>query len=279
MSPETSYTQPATAQEAVAAVATARRRHSTWASWAPDRRRSWAKRFLLAARHERIRFSSYARLDCGLGHDDIAVDQQSVLLPRRLLRAASAAKRARQADQQVVVGLSDQAAPLSSLLHTVLPPILAGQCVITALDPATVPLGSHLHHLARQSGLPDEVWQLLPGQESYISGVLSEHADSSALACCVPRTAPNSVTPASMLAVRSDAYVRPAVRAALRACFTGAGRHCTATPLVMVHERHHDAFLALFIAATQRLADHRSTTTPDVLGTLICSQQVDAVRA
>ncbi|WP_030573711.1 aldehyde dehydrogenase family protein [Streptomyces aureocirculatus] len=239
------------AGEAMAAVSRVRARQEAWASWLFEDRRAWGARLLRAAHRERKRLAGLACRDCGLSAEEATEDWAS--LPARRVSRTLGAHPA-EPGSQVIVGLTDRAAPLSSLFGSVLPALLAGQGVVTALDPVTADIADRVHGLARREGLPDGVWELLVGQAAYTCGVLPEHADASRVACCVPRTAPHSCTRPALLVVRHDAHVPTAVRGALRSCLRGAGRSCTATQLLMVHERHHDAFLALFTSAARRLA-------------------------
>lgn len=272
--------EPATADDVVAAAVRARQAHVAWASWPVVQRRRWRNQVLRLVWQHRTRLASLAQQDCGLSPLEAVEDQRAALRSGRSVPVAIApAGQAQPVEAELACGLTDQAAPLSSLVGGVLPPLLAGRCVITATDQATTVLAGQLHSLARSAGLPDDVWTLVSGQQLYTKGVLAEHTDICRPACCPPRTAPGSRTRPALLVVRHDARVRRAVNTALRSCFAGAGRRCTSTPLIAVHESRYEAFLTLFTAAARRLAVHCPAAPEAHLGTLVGDDQVRDVRA
>ncbi|TWG03879.1 succinate-semialdehyde dehydrogenase/glutarate-semialdehyde dehydrogenase [Streptomyces brevispora] len=147
---------------------------------------------------------------------------------------------------------ADDCRPLVSLLEAAVPALLNGSAVISHVSPRTAVLAARLCAAATASGLPPGTWQMVvaaPG--SLTAAVLDEHVDTVVPRCC-PETTPGTRRP-GLLVVRHDANLRTAVTQARHACFGRAGRGCTAAPLVVVHDRHHDALLSRLTATAARL--------------------------
>ncbi|MFG2607133.1 aldehyde dehydrogenase family protein [Streptomyces sp. NPDC048514] len=237
-------------------------------------------RFVHLARRDASALARLAMQTGGLCRRDVAADQGVAFRPyRRGWRRPPQARADKPPAVQVMLSLSDDAAPLAHVFQGVLPALLNGDCVITAVQPHAVPMVAHLRALARTAGLPGDAWQQLEGQERRLSWVLAEHTDASVTACCTPRSAPGSTTRPGLFVVRKDARLRPAVQDAVQTTFRTAGRHCRATPVLAVHAHHYDRFLELFAAEVRELGERARRSPETVLSRLTSEHQVHAVQA
>ncbi|MFG2136489.1 aldehyde dehydrogenase family protein [Streptomyces sp. NPDC048650] len=167
----------------------------------------------------------------------------------------------------VVTSCTDDARPLTSLLEGVLPALLCGTSVITRLSARTAVAALRVAQHARAAGLPDGVWQFVLPQSAdavwALHAVLAEHTDARAPQCCPSAAGPQEdvLAPPGLLAVRHDASVPAAVRAAVPACFGRAGRLCASTSLVAVHQSAWTYFESAFTAAALHYAAHPASRT------------------
>ncbi len=246
-----------TVPDLLATVDAARRQFPTWAQAPHSARRKVLREFLRLVDAHRPDLLRLAQHTCALSSQDAGTDHGEALGPRA--RTAAGAWAGRLLTQRrlpapptghrpaVVSTLTESARPFTTLLEPVLPALTAGSCVVTQVTGRTAPIGAHLLSLARRAGLPPDAWQLVLGDGSDLSCVLAEHADEHTVLCCPQGHAP------ALFIVRHDAHLPTALRAALVSCFATAGRPCTGTPLVAVHERHFPRFEEEFTAATARL--------------------------
>lgn len=264
----------------MAAASRARLAGLSWSSLPWARRQQWAVRFVHLARRDASALARLAMRTGGLCRRDVVADQGVAFRPYRTAwRRRPQARADKPPAMQVMLSLSDDAAPLTHVFQGVLPVLLNGDCVITAVQPHAVPMVAHLRALALEAGLPGDAWQQLEGQDRRLLWVLTEHTDASTTACCTPRSAPGSTTRPGLFVVRKDARPRPAARDAVQATFRAAGRHCRATPVVAVHAHHYDRFLELFAAEARELGERARRSPETVLSRMTSEHQVDAVQA
>ncbi|MGW0563206.1 aldehyde dehydrogenase family protein [Streptomyces sp. NPDC003016] len=263
-----------TPEDVFRAVERARVAQLAWATAStPSHRLRFLRRLRALMYTQNSLFQLALMRACGLGPLD-AVHEQSAT--GRLLASCSAAyrngffairipwsarcpTRGRPLDgDAVMASCVDPARPLASLVEGVVPALVTGHCVITQVDEHTLPITLRLAWLARAAGLPDHTWQFVsstgPGG-SALRATLAEHTDAQAPQCCPPGPSHVSApypTSRGLLIVRHDADIRAAARAAVGASFARAGRHCAATPLIVVHACHSDAFLHCFKEATRK---------------------------
>ncbi|MEV5341524.1 aldehyde dehydrogenase family protein [Streptomyces sp. NPDC052676] len=271
---------PTTPDDAMAAAFRARSAVLAWGSPPRARRQQWAARFVHLARRDASALARLAIQTGGLCRRDVVADQRAAFRPYRTgWRRTPQVRSDKPPAARVVSSLNDDAAPLTHVFRGVLPALLNGDCVITAVQPHAVPMVAYLRELALEAGLPGDVWQQLEGQDRRLSWVLTEHTDASVTACCTPRSAPGSITRPGLFVVRKDAPLRPAVRDAVQTAFRTAGRHCTTTPVIAVHAHHYDRFLDLFAAEARELEERARRSPETVLSRLISDHQMDAVEA
>lgn len=162
---------------------------------------------------------------------------------------------------EVLASQVDDARPLASLLEGALPALLRGGAVVTEVDVRSAMVALAVTSAARRAGLPAGAWQLVvQGFSDHataraVRAVLTEHADDSAPQCCGPGPARSTrARPRlpGLLVVRHDGQARAAARAAVRACFSRAGRGCAATPLIAVHAAQSADFLDCFVREAAR---------------------------
>nr|WP_166661708.1 aldehyde dehydrogenase family protein [Streptomyces sp. BK208] len=262
------------------AVSRARVAGLAWSSRPPAHRRQWAVRFVALARKDASRLARLAMQTGGLCRGDVVTDQRAAFRAHRNgWRRTPRARADKPPAVHVVLSLNDDAAPLTHVLNGVVPALLDGDCVVTAVPSHALPMAAHLRALALEAGLPGGAWQQLEGQDRRLLWVLAEHTDASVTACCTPRAAPGSTTCPGLFVVRKDARLRPAVRDAVQSAFRTAGRSCEATPVLAVHTHHYDRFLALFAAEVREVGERARRSPQTVLSGLASAQQVTAVRA
>ncbi|MEU7154491.1 aldehyde dehydrogenase family protein [Streptomyces sp. NPDC045456] len=232
-------------RQARAAVVRAGQAGRSWSLVPAAERARWGRRFREAVAARRAPLLAGLPLLCGLGPADAEDDITQAL--RSLRRSVAAARSwsgrlnhtpyGRSPRPAVVFSDVDDACPLASLLEGALPALLSGVAVVTEVDHRSAMLAVAVHEAARASGLPPHVWQLAvcdtsDGARADVRAVLAEHADAVAPRCCPG----GSARPPGLLVLRHDGDAKAAARATIDACFTRAGRKCTATPLVAVHE-------------------------------------------
>ncbi|GHG50064.1 aldehyde dehydrogenase family protein [Streptomyces griseocarneus] len=161
----------------------------------------------------------------------------------------------------VLASQVDDARPLASLLEGALPALLRGGAVVTEVDVRSAMVALAVTSAARRAGLPAGAWQLVvqgladQAAARAVRAVLTEHADDVAPQCCgqgPPRSTRARPRPPGLLVLRHDGQVRAAARAAVRACFSRAGRGCAATPLIAVHTARSADFLDCFVREAAR---------------------------
>ncbi|AEW99510.1 hypothetical protein SCATT_p13170 (plasmid) [Streptantibioticus cattleyicolor NRRL 8057 = DSM 46488] len=251
------------AGEARAAVVRAREAAGRWSGVPADQRARWARRLRRAMACGADAFLAVLPESSGLGPPDAEAECRNA---DRVVRSLTAAVRPRRggagtawwsADRPAVVfSRVDDARPLASLLEGVVPALLDGVAVVTEADRRSAVPALAVVAAARRAGLPRHVWQLVvrgpaDADPSAVRAVLAEHADGPAPQCCrygpgSPRHRPG------LLVVRHDARVPDAVRGTLRACFARAGRPCSATPAVAVHDSVLPAFLEQLAYTAER---------------------------
>jgi len=182
--------------------------------------------------------------------------------------------------------------PLFLAVGDVIPALLAGNAVLSKAD-SQAPLSLlAARSLAREAGLPDEVWQVVAGRGSAIGPALLDEVDHLAFtgstaagrelaAECGRRLIGASLELGGKnpMIVRADADVDAAVRGAVQACFSNAGQICIGIERIYVHERVHDRFLAAFAAATRALTLGAAYDYSAEIGSLTNPGQLEAVEA
>ncbi|WP_328377942.1 aldehyde dehydrogenase family protein [Streptomyces sp. NBC_00440] len=180
----------------------------------------------------------------------------------RLHPLAPFVRRQPQQPPETVATHAEDCRPLVSLLEAAVPALLNGNAVISHVSPRTAVFAARLCAAATASGLPRGVWQLVVAPTgSLTAAVLDEHVDAVVPRCCPATTIAGTHRP-GMFIVRHDANLRTAVTQARHACFDRAGRGCTAAPLVVAHDKHHDALLRGLTATAAQLPAGAMSSLP-----------------
>ncbi|MDZ7911984.1 MAG: aldehyde dehydrogenase family protein [Rhodococcus sp. (in: high G+C Gram-positive bacteria)] len=185
----------------------------------------------------------------------------------------------------VVAAITPWNFPLYQLVIKVVPALLAG-CTVVAKPSELTPLSAYVFtDILDRAGLPDGVFNLVPGKGSVVGAALASHPDidlvsftgSTRAGIAVATAAASTVKRVALeLGGKSACLVLPgsdlvaAVDATIASCFWNAGQTCSALTRLLVPRELHDEAIA--IAA--RIA---STVGAD-MGPLISSGQYDVVQ-
>ncbi len=190
----------------------------------------------------------------------------------------------------VVAIISPWNYPLSMAASDAIPALLAGNAVVQKPDTQTALSALWALEIAREAGLPADVWQMVVGRGRDIGGTIVDNADyvmftgSTASGRTIARDAGERLIGASLelggknpMIVLDDAPVTRAAKGAIAACFPSAGQLCVSMERLYVTEGVAEAFIDEFVARTARLrlgaaydfsADVGSLTTPSQLTTV-----------
>ncbi|MGQ0793856.1 MAG: aldehyde dehydrogenase family protein [Deltaproteobacteria bacterium] len=171
---------------------------------------------------------------------------------------------------------------------------LAAGCTIV-LKPATDTSCGILEFakLTQEAGLPDGVFNVIPGRGSVAGQSLIEHPDVAKIAFTgsteigkgVMKTAANSIKRVSLelggkapCIIFDDADIEEAVEANLRGGFFNQGENCTAVTRLLLHEKIYDKFLSSYIerVAKIRIGDPQKEETE--MGSVVSKSQYESVK-
>ena len=182
--------------------------------------------------------------------------------------------------------------PLFLAVGDVIPALLAGNAALSKAD-SQAPLSLlAARSLAREAGLPNDVWQVVAGRGSVIGPALLDEVDHLAFtgstatgrelgAECGRRLIGASLELGGKnpMIVRADADIDAAVRGAVQACFSNAGQICIGIERIYLHETVHDRFLEQFAEAIRALALGAAYDYSAEIGSLTTTDQLEAVEA
>ena len=180
--------------------------------------------------------------------------------------------------------------PLTNSFGDSIPAMMAGNSVL--LKPSEVtPLTSMLMgEMLRECGLPEDVYQVLPGYGETAAAMIDEvdfvmFTGSTATGRKVMERAARTLTPVSLelggkdpMIVCADADVERAANAAVHYSMQNAGQSCTSTERVYVEEPIYDEFVRL---VSDRVRDLRQSAPAGPgscdLGAVISPPQADII--
>ena len=181
--------------------------------------------------------------------------------------------------------------PLLLPASTALAALIAGNAVVLKPSELTPATAVRLGELLRESGVPDGVIQVLPGDGETGAALASAEIDKlfftgsaatgrKVAAACAQRLIPCALElggsdPAIVL---DDADLDTAVSGILWGRFSNAGQTCVAPKRAIVLDVVHDAFVARLAAAAERLVVGAGTEGSDV-GPMIRPSQVDVLES
>jgi len=168
------------------------------------------------------------------------------------------------------------------------PALAAGNTVV--LKPAELtPLTSlRLAELALEAGIPEDVFQVLPGKGSVVGQRFVDHAEVAkivftgstevgrqVMAAAAARVKPVTLELGGKSAnvIFADADLETAAASAPYAVFDNAGQDCCARSRILVERSAYDAFMSLFETAVKNVAVIDPSDEKSEMGPLISAQQ------
>jgi succinate-semialdehyde dehydrogenase/glutarate-semialdehyde dehydrogenase len=180
--------------------------------------------------------------------------------------------------------------PLSLVIADAIPALLAGNAVV--LEPAeetpyTALLVAEILH---EAGVPEDVFQIIPGSGSELGPPLIENSDyigftgSTETGRTVASQAGENLIKCSMElggknpgVVLPDADIEKAAEGLVRGCFTNAGQLCIAVERLYVHEDIRDEFMREFVGAIEDMTIGAGFEYGPDMGTIISETQFEKV--
>lgn len=174
-------------------------------------------------------------------------------------------------------------------------PALAAGCTIV-LKPATdTPCGIlEFARLTAEAGLPEGVFNVVPGKGSVAGQALIAHPDISKIAFTgstdigkgVMNTASQHIKRVSLelggkapCIVFDDAEIEEAVEANLRGGFFNQGENCTAVTRLLLHEDIYDKFLSSYIDRVKKIRMGDPLKDETEMGSLVSKSQFESVKS
>jgi acyl-CoA reductase-like NAD-dependent aldehyde dehydrogenase len=172
------------------------------------------------------------------------------------------------------------------------PALAAGNTVVLKPAELTPLTALRLAELARDAGLPTDVFQVLPGKGSVVGQRLVDHPDVAkivftgstdvgkrVMAGCAARVKPVTLELGGKSAnvVFADADIEAAARTAPYAVFDNAGQDCCARSRILVQRAAYDRFMEHFEVAVKALVVTDPGDERAEMGPLISAGQRDAV--
>jgi succinate-semialdehyde dehydrogenase/glutarate-semialdehyde dehydrogenase len=199
----------------------------------------------------------------------------------------------------VVAVVSPWNYPLALGAGDTIPALIAGNAVVQKPDNQTALTALWALSIAREAGLPEDVWQIVLGRGSVIGTPLMDGADYMMFTGSTPsgkRIAEQAgarligcsleLGGKNAMLVLDDADLDRAVEGAVRACFSSSGQLCISIERMYVQDGIYDRFVPRFVDAVQNMKlgagydfsyDMGSLTSADQLATVTAHVE-DAVR-
>jgi acyl-CoA reductase-like NAD-dependent aldehyde dehydrogenase len=174
------------------------------------------------------------------------------------------------------------------------PALAAGNTVVLKPAELTPLTGLRLAELALEAGLPEDVFQVLPGKGSVVGQRFVEHPDVAkivftgstdvgrqVMAGCAARIKPVTLELGGKSAndVFADADLELAAATAPYAAFDNAGQDCCARSRILVERRSYDRFMELLETAVQGVVVTDPGDETAEMGPLISAGQRERVAA
>ena len=210
---------------------------------------------------------------------------------RGLLPVLTTAREVRH-PKGVVSNISPWNYPLALGAGDTIPALLAGNAVVQKPDNQTALTALWVMALAREAGLPADVWQMVLGRGSVIGDTLIDRGDylmftgSTASGKTVAARAAARLISSSMelggknaMLVLDDADLNRTVEGALRACFSSSGQLCISIERMYVQDGIYDRFVPRFLAAVKAMKLGAAYDYSVAMGSLTTAAQVESVDA
>jgi acyl-CoA reductase-like NAD-dependent aldehyde dehydrogenase len=168
------------------------------------------------------------------------------------------------------------------------PALAAGNTVVLKPAELTPMTALRLAELALAAGLPEDVFQVLPGKGSVVGQRLVEHPDVAkivftgstqvgrqVMAGCAARIKPVTLELGGKSAnvIFADADIDAAAASAPYAVFDNAGQDCCARSRILVERAAYDRFMGLFEAAVKGVVVTDPSDEKSEMGPLISPEQ------
>jgi len=182
--------------------------------------------------------------------------------------------------------------PFELAVSDAIPALLAGNAVVCKPAEQTTHTALYALKLLRAAGLPEDVFQVVPGRGPDLGPPLVERVDhvgftgSTEAGRTVASLAGERLTSCSLelggknaAIVRADADLGRTVDGLVRGCFDNAGQTCIGIERIYVHRSVHGEFLERFVAAAEALEPAATYDWDSELGSLVSADQLDRVES
>ncbi|HEV7193672.1 MAG TPA: succinic semialdehyde dehydrogenase [Jatrophihabitantaceae bacterium] len=182
--------------------------------------------------------------------------------------------------------------PLALAIGDTIPALIAGNAVVQKPDNQTALTALWSLALAREAGLPADLWQLVLGRGSTIGSVLmdqagyvmftgstpsgkriAEQAGARLIGCSLELGGKNAMI------VLDDAPLDRTVEGAVRACFSSSGQLCISIERMYVQDGIYDAFVPRFVEAVKSMRIGAGYDMSFDMGSLTSADQLSTVAA
>lgn len=208
-----------------------------------------------------------------------------------LLPGLTAAREVRQ-PKGVVTIISPWNYPLALSAGDTIPALIAGNAVVQKPDNQTGLTALWALGIAREAGLPENVWQLVLGRGATIGSTLIDNADyvmftgSTASGKRIAEQAGARLIGCSLelggknaMLVLDDADLDRTLEGSLRACFSSSGQLCISIERMYVQDGIYDTFVPKFVEAVQGMKLGAGYDFGYDMGSLTSAEQLDVVTA
>lgn len=272
----------ATAEQAIAAVAAARRAQPAWAALSPlDRGKVMHRIAALIRQHadplarlvvqEQGKTISEARGEVGGASEfftyfaEFARRIQGEIFPSD---APGEQIWIQRVPVGVIVGIIPWNYPAALVSRKVAPSMIAGNSIVLKPHEETPLSALYMARLFEEAGVPAGVVNIVTGSGATVGAALTEHDDIDLVTMTgsvptgkkIMAAAARNLVPVSLelggkapLIVMEDADLDLAVASAVTSRFMNCGQVCICNERMLVHEAIYDEFLRRFVAATKAL--------------------------
>lgn len=298
----------ATAEDVDAAVRSARVAQSSWAKVPPRQRARIVTKFARLVLEEESRILDTIQLESGKSRlsafEEImdvvrasahyAKHAESLLRTRRRQGAIPVLTRAVELRHpKGVVGIiSPWNYPFTLVASDAIPALLAGNAVVMKPDSQTPFTAILTLELLRRAGLPEDLFQLVPGAGSVVGPLLIDRVDflmftgstrtgKTIAQQCAARLIGFSAELGGKnpLLVLADADPEATANGVVKACFSNTGQLCVSVERIYVNEQVYDRFVEATVAKTKALRIDAGCDWGVDVGSLVSQKQLDTITA
>ena len=182
--------------------------------------------------------------------------------------------------------------PLTLAVSDAVPALVAGNAVVLKPAEETPFTALRVAELLYEAGLPEDVFQVVPGRGSEVGPALIDRVDhvsftgSTETGRSVARRAGENLVDCSLelggknpMVVLADADLDDAVEGAIRGAFTNAGQLCISFERLYVEDAVYDEFLRRFAERTRSLRIDAALDYDVEVGSLASASQLEKVQS